>query len=328
MLKMKRRPRPRTKHFEPSGLLEAWRPYLEKRDPGYQWDGSTMCDTQYSQPISKCMVYHEPLSELVKLAPTGFPSHGCLETTFGQIKDKYPMLFDDTGNCKKMLSDAVVSWRTMCKSLYDMKKNADVVPDILKPMVDAIELPCMENAIESSGASSKGAENTGGDEPMSLEQLKEMFSNDDEDETTSSDDDVEIINVQCQCPECQPRIPIPNPSRGGQRQETEVVSKKVKRIFGKQADPNWKPKKTTKKPANKMTKVTSNKLKGPCRIVLRHKDNAAYILDNNKTYVCKTSEKIHGEKYLDALNMLKIQIGTGAIKTKDAARDWLRRHFR
>ena len=72
-LKMKRRPRPRTKHFEPS--CED----LPRETRSKACDGSTMCEYEFSQPISNSNAwYREPLSEYVKLAPTWFPSHGCL----------------------------------------------------------------------------------------------------------------------------------------------------------------------------------------------------------------------------------------------------------
>ena len=141
----------------------------------------------------------------------------------------------------------------MCKTFYEMKRDAVELPTALVDLVSLIELPsaasCSETPelLQSSIASDLAVREP---EPMSLEAAQSLFPDldnfaaSDEAAMSDDDDDVQIISVTCQCPACKAQIPIqcpackaqvpiPEPSRGGQRQQTCTL----KRIKGKQPAP-------------------------------------------------------------------------------------------
>ncbi len=50
--------------------------------------------------------------------------------------------------------------------------------------------------------------------------------------------------------------------------------------------------------------VDREAIAGPCKLVKRVKDGAAYILAKDKVYVASTSERVNGAGYLEALQFL------------------------
>ncbi len=85
-----RRPRPGTSTFKPEQLAELWDDLAGRRDPGFQWDGSSYGATRGSLPDREGLLRHvAPLRSLLSLAPSGFPSHPNVLSALLLLDEKY-----------------------------------------------------------------------------------------------------------------------------------------------------------------------------------------------------------------------------------------------
>eukprot|EP00959_Pyramimonas_sp_CCMP1952_P363003 7601429-Pyramimonas_sp.AAC.1 len=142
--------RPMTVRFDPNVLLESWDALAKLRKPGFSFDGASYAALGRSlNPAPESLAKHaRPLSVLIDVAPTGFPSHPCLATTFSLLHYKHQIFGSDLppSALASTCAGAADSWRIMCKHLYTMKKDgfsADVPADV-QALLDKIELPKTE----------------------------------------------------------------------------------------------------------------------------------------------------------------------------------------
>ena len=145
-----RAPRPKTSYFDSEDLFEELRELSKLKDPGFKWDGST-----YQKPTRSTSADHEglfahrkALEVLLKVAPTGFPSHSDLKATFVKLHKKEQVFegvrTDDAGKTLKAATEAADIWRIMCRDLYNLRK-LEVKDHKVQFLVDMIELSTKED---------------------------------------------------------------------------------------------------------------------------------------------------------------------------------------
>ena len=249
-MKRCRLPRPKTKHFPPEKLVELWTPLLDVRDPGYQWDGSTNWSggsdkDDVAPAVQKCIVYRKPLESLARLADTGFPAHNDLLRTFVLVQKGWAAI--ESSN-ERVLNEVVVTWRSMAKTLYEVKKassDSNPPPEEIKELVDRIVLPKADLGDEKDDSQSCASHEplatlAAGKRQLSMPEVLAMFGQQSEDKPEDkSDNDVEITAVSCNCEKSKQSaakkhkgneghgIAIPSCAKGGQRKETEKKRRKV-----------------------------------------------------------------------------------------------------
>ena len=249
-----RAPRPTTSYFSVSDLKAAWKSDAEFKNPGFRWDGSDYTKGRAGAPDKAGLVKHSrPLAALLKLAPSGFPSHGLVRQTLMDLHSS-DKIFVDVGvdRAWKVASDAADVWRVMCKHVYNVAKTPNV-PDDLKDLAGLIRTsqPSQSPAPPAAPAPAAPALQPHGAEFPDFDGDLEQ---DDAHGDNDAEDSVEFISEKCMCPDCvaargpvvieedapeaqaggapQEDIEIPDCSRGGQRKQT--VSKRL-RIRGKTA---------------------------------------------------------------------------------------------
>ena len=116
-----RAPRPATIKFNPSVLTKKWDSLGQRRNPDFDWDGSsyTSCGRSLSPDVSSLCSHREGLAPLIEVAATGFPSHPCLKTSLQQLHQKYN-IFGQTARLEKLSCDSADQWRIMCRHLCDL----------------------------------------------------------------------------------------------------------------------------------------------------------------------------------------------------------------
>eukprot|EP00969_Alexandrium_andersonii_P042616 1870046-Alexandrium_andersonii.AAC.1 len=87
--------RPPSVVVQPAEVLEVWGQWLEKRRPGFAWDGSDYQRPSRNQSVDKESLekYKGPLARLLQLAPSGFPTHSSLRDAF-VLADETHDIFD------------------------------------------------------------------------------------------------------------------------------------------------------------------------------------------------------------------------------------------
>ena len=107
---------------------------------------------------------------MLTLAETGFPAHASLVETFENISKTYPVLQPS----KQTITDAVVAWRSMAKTLYELKKSGDA-PVELKDIVANIVLPSGRSEAASSPSGSREKVNSPCKRKLTLDEVVDMF---------------------------------------------------------------------------------------------------------------------------------------------------------
>lgn len=236
----------------PADVVEAWQPFLDKRQPGFKWDGSEYNRPSRNQSVDKegLEIYMPPLLVLLGLAPTGFPTHSSLRDSFLQVDEKYGIL--DTSQPRFHSAGKVADiWRKMCADIYQMKKSG-VFNDRLRLLVDAIAMRASSSALlTTSPAASPAAASPAASPaaladppaacpakvaapPASLLPVFAEFSDngsqgeDSEDDSSMNwekeeedGDNVVIMSMSCQCSDCQ--APIPSAAIGGQKKASTAT---------------------------------------------------------------------------------------------------------
>ena len=233
-------PRPKNVNIDGASLFVAWEPWAKIKDPGFEWDGSDYAKACRSlAPDSGGLVlYMEPLKVLLKLAPTGFPTHASLRQVFEKLHNKYRILGQITPKQEwPAIADATDKWRVMCKDIYELKKKTAPPPE-LKPLTDLIELPtgaASAEGVATAATADKSAPETAASEgnasaasASTTVQGWPDFTALDCEEPTMCDtceivdpDAVTIINEICKCPQCS--VPVPSPLPSGQKKETRAA---------------------------------------------------------------------------------------------------------
>ena len=239
-------PRPATIKFNPSVLTKKWDSLGQRRNPGFDWDGSsyTSCGRSLSPDVSSLCSHKEGLAPLIEVAATGFPSHLCLKTSLQQLHQKYN-IFRETARLEKLSCDSADRWRIMCRHLYDLAKSGTAAPG-LESLIKQIILPTTESRAEVRAEIPEKAAQGAGDEAggvgppqhLSAQEVQDLFPttenmdgehSDAQDEIMTEaqhevmteagkqvmtsmevhvDEEPDIMAFTFRCPEC--RIPTPS----------------------------------------------------------------------------------------------------------------------
>ena len=92
--KGERRARPTVSHFDVKALEDAWAPLARLRDARWSWDGgSYTANTRTKTPHGPGLLLHyDALHPLLRLAPTGFPSHPQLKSALESLNKQFGIL--------------------------------------------------------------------------------------------------------------------------------------------------------------------------------------------------------------------------------------------
>ena len=335
------------------------------RDPGFRWDGTSFLEqSDHSIAVARIATYAPALKAIISTANTGFPAHGDLESTF-KILQRDHKIFEDYSNkvladatsawrtmCKNLYDfrkGCVVDVPAAVQELVDMivlPSGGSSMAELPQPAPaeppkhhTQLTLEQVTSLFPQSVDSDEDehdavAARTSGDNEY---QIPNAQSEDDDCKmcyTESGDDDCKIVSIMCNCKLCPPAaeirsqpapdIPIPRPDRGGQRKETVGENGKNQKKGSEQIKTRFR-QKTTPHQKLKSKAGQDTELQGPCKLVIRVKDEAGYILDANKTYICQCSERMHGEMYMMALKALVKEIDQKKIKRKSAAKEFVGR---
>eukprot|EP00959_Pyramimonas_sp_CCMP1952_P160034 3347301-Pyramimonas_sp.AAC.1 len=201
-----KRIRPRIYHFVVDDLISKWQEILNLRDPGFHWDGSSFDSkaTDYSS-LEK---YRTPLQGLLELAPSGFPSHVDVRSTFAKLQKRYGIFSSDNVVNERALDESTAAWRLMAKQIYNLKKNDIDIPS-LRNLTAIIKLP--GEVPESSGGDTSSSRGTSSERPppekaLNLEDVEQLYNvgdNQSEEECYEAEDvECQMLSMTCHCPEC------------------------------------------------------------------------------------------------------------------------------
>ena len=227
--------RPASVVLKPCDVVSELKGLLEKRLPGFQWDGSDYQRPHRNQAADKdgLLLYLEPLQKLLKLAPTGFPTHTSLRESFELCDEKFKIFDDKSHGRHTTAARAADVWRKMCADIYQMAKGG-VYDASLRPLVACITLK--EKSAATSAASP--SEHAGAKTPTRQDDASTSAASRSPAAPSSTSiqvadvssmspdfddhdfDDIEIVHVRCNCPDC--RIAIPPPQSGGQKRAQEA----------------------------------------------------------------------------------------------------------
>ena len=157
-----RSPRPRTSYFDSEDLADQWKELANLRTCGFSWDGRDYAKPSRSTQADKqgLRLYMNALAILLKMAPTGFPSHADLRNTF-MVLDKKHGIFGTTEKAQfRVATEATEIWRVMCKDVYNMAKGEDRKVDAeFKDLVEIITLPESSKKFKAGSSSSLSVDN-------------------------------------------------------------------------------------------------------------------------------------------------------------------------
>ena len=246
-------PRPPSVVVSPPEVVKNWLPWLEKKFPGFSWSGKhyARCGRSQSADVPGLLSHKDPLVELIKLAPTGFPTHVSLRETFQLADSKYNILEDEGMGRFDAASKAADRWRKMCGDVYQFKKSG-VYDAALEPLVSLIQIrsstaspasttpPASKAPSEAASSASPvaplAASATSSVAPAKIPEigaaLRDFPEFEDFDTEAAavddSDDEVELVRVICLCPDCV--TPVPSAVAGGQRPQPQPQAETAKSI--------------------------------------------------------------------------------------------------
>jgi hypothetical protein len=149
--------------------------------------------------------YIEPLTGLLQVASSGFPSHGDLRSVFSHLQTKYGVLDATKVVAIRACNEVCEAWRSMAKLVYCLKKEKRQVSDAIQALVDLIVLPAPDDEGDAKPAASAASST---EKSLELEDVKGMFAHPSEDEplTESDEDDdnkIELVSSICKCNVCR-----------------------------------------------------------------------------------------------------------------------------
>ena len=159
-----RAPRPLTSTFAPTALAQQLSDLAKLRHPGFEWDGSAYqaskrSDLGDTEGLARHIV---PLSILLKMCSTGFPSHPNLRQALTILQARHH-IFKECSNVFKVASNAADQWRLMCRHIYNRRREGSTEV-YLTPLVDLIVLPSNPSAAEVPPQTPKAEEPTSEEE--------------------------------------------------------------------------------------------------------------------------------------------------------------------
>jgi hypothetical protein len=273
-------------------LKAAWLADAKLKDPGFMWDGSSYTKGRAgAADVQGLLAHSRPLTALLKLAPSGFPSHGLLRQALLELHTS-ERIFERVGadNAWKVATEAADLWRVMCKHVYNVSKSTNIPTSLvhLCGLIKHAETTRSHACPAAPGPSEPATPRGGATFPSFDEELADPEGNDEaeadveimEGETVDCDadamdeSDVELVSQFCMCPDCVKKrgpiaiedVEVPSCRRGGQRQETQKPVNPRMRITKKTSVPDYAEtkmfkNKTKDKPRPKMKVMKAMKAK-------------------------------------------------------------------
>lgn len=356
--------RPATSHFAARELVDEWANVLKLRDPGFKWDGSSYQGKGASIHVDSLKSHEAGLVGLLKVAPSGFPSHTDLRSALAHLQVRHGILADDKLVTQTLSDDATEAWRLMAKHIYTLAKNPGTCVPSLRSLVAKIVLPKNYDATEEDVRASSAR---GSDEPekanssrLDEEQVAKLYDMP-MDVDGDEQEDIEMLSIRCSCSECVQRakkakklgtisieddevvpvqasgkIPVANPKAGKQRLETKPPSSdsgasRRKKYNSKSAPRTSQEVRKPKKP-KKQAKTTTKEdeqqetlIDMPIKLV--HRQNGK---TKPEAYLLAGGKYLAGlsyrknANYLEDAKALKIKIEAKEVATVESARAFLK----
>ena len=259
-----RKPRATTTLFSCGALVDAWAPLAKLKDAGFAFDGSDYPVERRGRAVSmEGLARHcAPLTALLRLAPTGFPSLGRLRQALETLHWRFNIFGPcaDASNISLLATLASDRWRIQCKDVYRLalrKMSGTPPPPELAQLVSMIQCESHATSPRDSppAAAPKACPVTafsvkwpsfdGLDDDVGYPSDTEPDANDDEACTLTSmepgagdDEECTLISMHCKCSLCTAKVidipsdgeeaamSIPSAAKGGQAKETKPASER------------------------------------------------------------------------------------------------------
>ena len=195
---MGRKPRARTTYFDPVELYDGWKELARLRDPGFDWTGADYGPSKRGLAVDVDGISHHmaPLSVLLNVCKSGFPSQGRLKQTLEKLHREFMIVGDAVHGTQvdAISSTASDKWRILCKDVYRLKQSAAAPPHLGR----------LTDLIEADGGDDERLSPRGSrmwPQFPSLESLSDTAVDPD----SGSEGDVEIVHMDCKCIHCASR---------------------------------------------------------------------------------------------------------------------------
>ena len=303
-------------------VCESLKPWLDKRFPGFRWDGLDYGRPSRTQAADRdgLLRYAGPLEAILKLATSGFPTLCSLRDAFILCDEKYKIFNDEKGIGRHAFATKVADvWRKMCGDVYQMAKSG-VYEDELVPLVGCVVVKKLSptsasEPSEPTSTSPRAVEGTGMPTFADFDDLDDNLEQADEStiDVIESEGEAEIVQISCTCPDC--RLPVPSAKQGGQKQKTYSVPEqsvpkrrlRQKTTFGPTKPVPIRRKPLTKQHAPRMKlKAADQAIVLPIEVVKRapseKRVGESYILHNvrKRSYIVGCTSRGHRD-YLDII---------------------------
>jgi hypothetical protein len=197
-MKTSRLPRPKTIHVDPVSLAKDLNELAKQKDPGFTWAGAeyTKASRSLSADVTGLSRFEKPLKVLLSQAPTGFPSHSSLRSTFLTLQESHNIFGElQPSQQFKIANHSADVWRIMCKDVYNLSKLKTIPPAAIA-LCNLIE-KSTESPSKKAGEEMAGS---GSDAFLDPATIDDMFPHMDE-----SSSDAEIVEIRCRCQRCSER---------------------------------------------------------------------------------------------------------------------------
>lgn len=358
-----RRPRPGTSTFNPDELAQLWDDLAGRRDPGFQWDGSSYGVSRGAAPDRDGLLRHlAPLRSLLTLAPSGFPSHPNLATALMRLDEKHSgLLRTSTRFTERAASLGADQWKVMCKHVYELQKRTP--SDLCEPLTALVGLIALRppdaatepapsaaaivaapatravfGAAEAKALFPDLGHSDSSDEAFVVSSPEEATPTEQEQlpkvHTLPTEDDLVVTQVTCKCDECVLKRKTAAPSKVRLRQKTNdpnFMDALLRRVPS--AAIGGQRKETTPRVALKPSKRNSARsamkpsrpISGALKIVRRKPS----LKRKGETYLLDEGGYVaglsstHHEDYDARVKGLVVAIEDGRVASTDDAKRWL-----
>ena len=353
-----RAPRPSYQEVDKEQLLEAWKPLLELREPGFKWTGDDYNRSGRNQSVDKpgLLRYEKALVPLLMAAPSGFPTQSSLRDVFIVADSRHSILVQDARGRHFHANNAADIFRKMCKDVYNLCKGEapSEMQDLMKLISPKPPKTQNKKSLPSRPSASPTSTRSDGPAPLPMPKFatfSDLSGDDDDDdvvEDASDSDSVELVRISCQCPMCagDGGLKIPGAGIGEQKKSCQAASdekitppkKRRRHSFKKPEDDKVEPCESTGaeeaattddigKAVTRINPMLNEPIVLPIEVIKRSsgkkgkKGKECYILQNSKKFqyvVCVTQK--HSKDYESIINTIAKLINSKEIKTPADAR--------
>ena len=183
--------RPPTCYFDPMKLFRALEPLAKLRQVGFQWNGSeyTSHKRGLSVDVAGLKMHEALLRELLKAAPSGFPSYARLRTCLTRLHDEY-QVYAGAPDCEREILCGVDRMRIMSKDCYELAKDPNKAAKARHEVAGLIALVDLDWKPPAPDAPAGDASDGGGEST-------ESSVDDDSDDWDDADGECHVVAVVC-----------------------------------------------------------------------------------------------------------------------------------